>query len=122
MSELVGKKLWLDDAHRPPSKDWVWALTVDAALELLNTGTVIEASFDNDLYPFERDGLEVVEWMIDHQVFPRLVAVHSSNEAASIWMCGLLQRVGYRRVPGRSRQFLKGHGGTRSTEEIVTAP
>lgn len=118
-AETASKKLWLDDAHRPPSGDWVWAKTVDTALEILATGTVVEASFDNDLYPFERDGLEVVEWMIDHEVFPRLVAIHSANEAASDWMCGLLQRSGYGPVPGKSRQFVRGDGKRRSPEEIV---
>ena len=118
-AEVASKKLWLDDAHRPPSEGWVWVTTVDAALEILATGTVVEASFDNDIYPFERDGIEVVEWMIDHQVFPRLVAVHSANVAASDWMCGLLQRSGYRPVPGKSRRFVKRNGSRRSAAEIV---
>lgn len=104
--ETGSQRLWLDDARRPPSDDWSWALTVAEAIEILETGTVVEASFDNDLYPFERDGLEVVEWMLDHEVFPRLVRVHTDNELASSMMCGLLLRSGYRRVPGRRRSFI----------------
>jgi hypothetical protein len=111
-------------AASPPamaSEEWVWALTVmpRSSFEDRNRGRGIVR---HDLYPFERDGLEVVEWMIDHQVFPRLVAVHSSNEAASTWMCGLLQRAGYRPVPGKPRQFLEEDAATRPTEERTSAP
>jgi hypothetical protein len=67
--EITSKRLWLDDVRRPPSEGWVWARSVADALEILETGTVVEASLDNDLHPFEHDSLEVVEWMIEHQVF-----------------------------------------------------
>lgn len=109
-TETISRKLWLDDVRRPPADDWAWALSVDAAVEILETGTVAEASLDNDLYPFERDGLEVVEWMIDHEVFPRLMSVHTDNRYASRWMCGLLERSGYRGVPGQPRHFIRKNG------------
>lgn len=106
-AEVAPTRLWLDDVRRPTSDDWTWALSVADAIEILKTGTVVEASLDNDLHPFERDGLEVVEWMIDHQVFPRLVRVHTDNDQASSMMRGLLLRSGYRRIPGRPRHFVR---------------
>lgn len=105
-AEVTSKRLWLDDVRRPPSEDWVWAKSVAEAIEILETGTVAEASLDNDLWPFENDGVEVVEWMIDREVFPRLVRVHTDNRQASTRMCGLLERCGYRGIPGRPRHFI----------------
>jgi hypothetical protein len=118
-SEITAKRLWLDDVRTPPGDWWVWAKTVEEAIEVLEAGTVVEASLDNDLYPFERDGVEVVEWMADHQVFPRLVTVHSDNEAASDCMCGLLVRCGYHGVPGRPRHFIKSDGTRISPEDFA---
>lgn len=118
-AEVMSKRLWLDDVRRPPSDEWVWAKSVTEAVEVLETGTVVEASFDNDLYPFEYDGVEVIEWMIDHKVFPRLVAVHTDNRFASTKMCGLLERSGYRGVPGRPRHFIKQDGTRMSPREFM---
>lgn len=97
--------LWLDDVRRPPSQVWTWARTVDEAIEILARGTVIEASFDNDLAPFEHDGLEALVWMEENNVWPHRVRVHTSNRFASTQMCSLLERNGYRSVPGRPRRF-----------------
>lgn len=100
-------KLWLDDVRRPPSDDWTWVRSVSGAVEVLGSGSVQEVSLDNDLHPFEHDGLEVVEWMIEHQIFPPLVKVHTANRFASTRICGLLERGGYEGVPGRPRWFTR---------------
>lgn len=102
-----GTLLWLDDVRRPPSGDWAWARSVEAAIEILAKGTVIEASFDNDLHPFERDGLEVLVWMEENGVWPERVRVHTSNRFASTKMCNLLEKNGYRPIPGQPRSFIK---------------
>ena len=109
----------MDDVRRPPSDAWVWATSVADAIEVLETGTVVEASFDNDLHPFQRDGLEVVEWMVENRIFPRQVRVHTDNRFASTRMCGLLERSGYRGVPGRPRHFVKGDGSRMSPTEFM---
>lgn len=113
------KRLWLDDVRRPPSDDWIWAKSVAEAVEALETRTVIEVSLDNDLHPFEHDGLEVVEWMIENRVFPRHVRVHTDNRIASTKMCGLLERSGYRRVPGRPRHFIREDETRMSPKEFM---
>ena len=105
--KVTTTRLWLDDVRRPPSGNWTWARSVDEAVEILMTETVVEASLDNDLHPFEHDGLEVVEWMVEKRVFPRLVRVHTDNRFASTKMCGLLERCGYRSIPGRPRSFIR---------------
>lgn len=103
-------RLWLDDVRRPPSEDWTWAKSVEEAIKISSTGTVAEMSLDNDLYPFEHDGFEVVEWMAEHHVWPNVVRIHTSNRVASTWMAGLLERHGYRAIPGRPRHFAKKDG------------
>lgn len=118
-AKIMSKRLWLDDVRRPPTQGWVWARSVKDALEILETGTVVEASLDNDLHPFERDGIEVIEWMVAHQVWPRLVRVHSANRFASTRMCRLLERNGYRWVPGRPRHFIRSDGTSRSIQEFA---
>ena len=100
-------RLWLDDVRRPPSDDWTWAKSVSDAIEVLGSGSVQEVSLDNDLHPFEHDGLEVVEWMIQREVFPPLVRVHTANRFASTRICSLLEGAGYGTVPGRPRWFAK---------------
>ena len=105
-AEDPSKRLWLDDVRRPPNDQWIWVKSVDEAIQILEAGNVFEASLDNDLHPFEHDGLEVVEWMIEKRVFPRFVRVHTDNRFASTKMCGLLERCGYKKAPGRPRGFV----------------
>lgn len=57
--------------------------------------------------------------MAEHQVFPRLVAVHTDDTFASTKMCGLLELSGYRGVPGRPRHFINRDGTRRSAKEFV---
>jgi hypothetical protein len=89
-------KLWLDDVRHPWAHGclgWTWAKTAEEAIAALVTGQVTQASLDHDLhwehYPGSGTppsaykhltGMAVVEWMRDHNVWPRDgVAVHSQN-------------------------------------------
>lgn len=117
---ITSAKLWLDDVHRPPSEDWTWVKSVDEALALLLTGSVAEVSLDNDLHPFEHDGLEVCEWMEEHGVWPEVVHVHTDNRFASTKMCNLLERNGYKTLPGQIRSFRKAGEAKLSPREFAT--
>lgn len=103
-------RLWLDDVRRPPSEAWTWVKSVGTAIATLETSMVIEISLDNDLHPFDHDGLEVCEWMEEHKVWPGLAHVHTDNRVASTKICNLLELNGYRRIPGRPRSFAKQDG------------
>lgn len=107
MDDIAPERLWLDDVRRPPSKEWVWAKSVDRAIEILAAGQVEELSLDHDLHPFERSGIEVISWMQEQDHWPERVHIHTANRFASTRMCGLLERSGYRRIPGRIRSFKK---------------
>lgn len=118
-AEIASKRLWLDDVRRPPSEGWIWATSVADAIEVLQAGDVAEASLDHDLYPFERDGVEVIEWMIEHTIFPRHVGIHSANGPASTKMCNIIERSGYRGIPGRPRHFVRDDRPRRSPAEFL---
>jgi hypothetical protein len=84
-------RLWLDILRDPAHHGrigWTWVTTADAAIAMLATGRVIEASLDHDLDieatmgypPREKTGHDVVRWMQAHDVYPRDgVHVHSLN-------------------------------------------
>ena len=98
-------KLWVDDVRRPPGDDWTWVLHVEDALEILATGEVTELALDNDLHPFERDGTEIVDWMVENGVWPDTIHVHTANNFASTYMCRIIERNGFEGIPGRPRSF-----------------
>jgi hypothetical protein len=85
-------KVWLDDRRPPRDPEWVWVKTPEGAIELLETGQVIEISLDHDLGLIEREpeatGYDVVVWM-ERQVAtagfvpPEVIKVHSSNSSAA---------------------------------------
>ena len=117
--ETPTRKLWVDDVRRPPSPGWTWVKTAAEAIDAVSTGEVGELSLDNDLHPFEHDGLEVIEWMAEHRVWPHLVHIHTDNRLASSKMCRLLERHCYRSVPGRPRSFIRSHRPKSSPAEFM---
>ena len=100
-------KLWLDDIRTPPDDTWLWVKTAEDAITWLKTGSVTEASLDHDLamlhyasalHPTlgkiskEMTGYDVVKWMVEHNVWPRVVRVHSMNPVGAAAMRQLIQR------------------------------
>jgi len=106
-------RLWHDDI-RPAPAGWVWARTNAAAQEILKTGNVVEISMDHDLgldgvseqeindnpeFLFgkgqsEQTGLDLVHWMIDRDLVPK-VTIHSWNPDGARAMAARLNRFGY---------------------------
>lgn len=92
--------LWHDDLRLPPD-GWVWARTNDDAKKMLKTGAVEAISLDHDMGLHEVDpaiaerddqsgythyvghaednGLRLVEWMVENQLVPPVVTIHSWN-------------------------------------------
>ena len=98
-------KLWLDDVRMPPDEDWTWVTSVRAAIVLLETGRVVEASLDHDLGEDVPEGYELCLWMAEHDIWPRdRIKVHSGNPPGAERMIGVIERYGpFRRVPMTSR-------------------
>lgn len=97
-------RLWHDDTRSPP-EGWVWARTNDIARELLATGFVTEISLDHDMgaeagdiYAAgadEDDGTALVGWMLDHNLVPPVVTIHSWNTVGAARMARELVEAGH---------------------------
>lgn len=87
--------LWLDDRRDPVLHGWpdaIWAKNVDQAVDVLRTRNVTAASFDHDVQFDGRNGLTVVEWMRDNDVWPtEYIIVHSTNVEARKAMLELVR-------------------------------
>jgi hypothetical protein len=68
-------KLWVD-AERQPEPDWVWAKMPCSAIVFLQSGLVEQISFAPDQRKLVGD---VVEWMISHNVHPRVHEIHKRS-------------------------------------------
>jgi hypothetical protein len=108
-------KLWHDDVRPPPSADWSWARTNEEARTLLYNQKVIaeeggeavtECSLDHDLGAALSDGIyakgssketgmQLVEWMIEHDLVPQKVIIHSWNGPGARKMAQALYAAGH---------------------------
>jgi hypothetical protein len=104
-------KLWLDDLRTPPD-GWVWAKTVDEAIDLFNDHVVTDASLDNDLgtdaegNPLS-EGRHLALWMAENDHWPtNTIAVHSANPVGVDYMLGVITRYGPFIRDGRTTRFI----------------
>lgn len=106
-------KLWHDDIRRPPDETWEWARTNGEALQILrdNRGEIVEASLDHDLGMHdadpdaphaiylkgfsEDDGRVLVKAMVEEDLVPALVTIHSWNPKRAKEMADMLNDAGY---------------------------
>lgn len=93
---VMGVRLWHDDV-RPAPEGWLWAPTNGAAIELLKRGDVVECSLDHDLGCHEgaENGQELVEWMVQNEMVPEKVTIHSWNPDGARYMAARLNRFGH---------------------------
>jgi len=123
-------KLWLDDARTAP-EGWVHVTTTEECIAKLATGEVEMVSLDNDLgwliddgyiYSGERrlapEGYTVVEWMVENNVWPEWVSVHSNNVVAAKHMQQMIETHGNY---GR-KQFVEFHVEDRARRLDVRYP
>lgn len=100
-------KLWLDDLRLPP-EGWEWVKSVEDCISALKTGQVEMLSLDNDLglefndngeflmaaEAVAPEGYLVVDWMVENNVWPDWVSLHTSNVVARNYMRKLLEKHG----------------------------
>lgn len=88
------KKLWVDDERPAPDESWDVAKTADEAIKWLygyrirniDNGydpsfMIYEVSLDHDLGG-DDTGFKVLDWMIEHNVWPKILTIHTSNPPA----------------------------------------
>lgn len=92
-------KLWIDDLRPAPGPDWVIARTSEEALTVLRgfDGELEEVSFDHDLGGTD-DTRRVLTWMVENDVWPRTVYVHTANPVGRNWLTGTAARYAPTRV------------------------
>lgn len=96
-------KLWIDDLREDPDTKWAgisepqgwkWARSSDEAiLHLLAhaSSPIEEVSFDHDLGG-EDTTRSVLLWMIENDVWPDHIYVHSANPVGRKWLLGTAER------------------------------
>lgn len=106
-------RVWHDDV-RPAPEDWIWARNNDQARVLLECLPITMISLDHDLGAeihvtpdmdisqitllkgqAEDNGMKLVEWMIDKDLVPRTVIIHSWNIPAAKRMYQAFLGAGY---------------------------
>lgn len=86
-------KLWLDDERPAPDGTWALVRTSDQAIEFLTACTerLEEISLDHDLGG-EDTSMRVLDWMVEHNVWPRELGIHTANPPARENMIRLANR------------------------------
>jgi hypothetical protein len=87
--------LYVDDLRDIPTDSegqWVCARNYKDAIQLLNSDMEFhEVSLDHDLGT-KKDGNDIVLWMVEHNVWPDIVTVHTQNVVAADEMMSNLCR------------------------------
>ena len=92
-------KIWIDDIRTPPSEDWVWIKSVNAAKRYISTivpyGVAeIMLSVDHDAGDFASDGgdyIELLKWLeATKRNYP--IRIHSMNVVGRMNMEAICRR------------------------------
>jgi len=110
------KHIYLDDCRKCPP-GFVLARDAEECIMLLANMPVGILSLDYDLGYGQPTGLSVVQYMVDHGVYPQEVYLHTSSEAGRMQMYRLLSQhapksteLHYRAMPDEVRDRIAGSG------------
>jgi hypothetical protein len=94
-------KLYLDDERKPPF-GWDLVKTANECIAVLGRGKVEELALDHDLAEEhyepssglyrEKTGYDVCLWMVENEVWPKHIILHSLNPVGRLNMKQLLTR------------------------------
>ena len=102
-------KLYVDDMRRPPSADWLWAMSVDQAVTAIRMyerqlfDDTITIDLDHDAGDYAKDGgdyVEILNWLeregiVDTGYF---FHIHSINTVGVRNMRAIIQHNGWREI------------------------
>lgn len=100
-------KMWLDDVRDAPA-GWTHVHTYAQAVDFMLLNKIDVASLDHDLinydpddddmrvYPadYDHNGMDLVWWIKDHNMWPDALIVHSGNPFGAADMCAVIQKYG----------------------------
>jgi hypothetical protein len=111
--------LWIDDERPSPDTSWTIATTSASAIEILHAWVSMRnllhaqnfsdleiVSFDHDLGGDDTTR-PVLLWMIENEVWPKILRVHTANPVGRQWLLGTADRYAPMEVeiPGMWRTY-----------------
>ncbi|MDN4071726.1 cyclic-phosphate processing receiver domain-containing protein [Fictibacillus terranigra] len=83
--------VFLDDYRKAP-EGYVLAETIDDCMDLLRKFPVEHLSLDHDLVNKHRNGLMLVQMMVDERLFANRITIHSANSVGGKAMYNCLKQ------------------------------
>ena len=98
-------KIWIDDIRTPPSEDWIWIKSVNAAKRYISMTssygvTDIMLSVDHDAGDYASDGgdyIKLLDWLEEFG-YDGYIHIHSMNPIGAENMRRIIQRNGWREI------------------------
>lgn len=95
-------RLWIDDLREDPDtkwrgiytepEGWLWVKTsAEAIAALREEPRFAEVAFDHDLGGDDTTR-RVMLWMIENNVWPERISVHTANPVGREWLVGMAKR------------------------------
>ena len=98
-------KIWIDDIRTPPSEDWIWIKSVNAAKRYISMTssygvTDIMLSVDHDAGDYAKEGgdyIKILDWLEETgRRYP--IHIHSMNPVGVANMRAIIQKNGWQEV------------------------
>ncbi|KZE69268.1 hypothetical protein AWM68_03095 [Fictibacillus phosphorivorans] len=83
--------VFMDD-YRSPPEGYVYVETIDECMALLRNHDIEHLSLDHDLVSNTRNGLMLVQMMVDEQLFANRITIHSANSVGGKNMYNCLKQ------------------------------
>lgn len=83
--------VFLDD-YRSPPEGYVYVENIDECMALLRKHKIEHLSLDHDLISKTRNGLMLVEMMVDEQLYANRITIHSANSVGGKNMYNCLKQ------------------------------
>ncbi len=83
--------VFMDD-YRSPPEGYVYVETIDECMELLRTRDIEHLSLDHDLVSNTRNGLMLVQMMVDEKLYANRITIHSANSVGGKNMYNCLKQ------------------------------
>jgi hypothetical protein len=91
VQEMEKISVFMDDYRKPP-EGYVYVENIDECIDLLRKYSIQHLSLDHDLLNKTRNGLMLVEMMVDEKLFANRITIHSANSVGGKNMYNCLKQ------------------------------